>query len=169
MPSGNRPEPLSISDCRQLRRSHATRNSSKTIARIWRYPSIVPFLRSIRTTSMPRGNLATLLFFQVEYAGAIPRLRAALRLRAPLWNIQDLPWMSVRRTGSSNSALADLRVKPANQGADQTDARKWPGHHPANTTPVRGHASCPVPRPAGRKNGSPDQPGCRPLIRDQRA
>jgi len=32
-----------------------------------------------------RGNLGVLLFFQSEYAKAVPHLRAALKLRPALW------------------------------------------------------------------------------------
>jgi len=55
-----------------------------------------------------RGNLGVLLFFQGDYAGAIPQLRTALRLRPTLWRIQALLGMAERRTGNSKSALADL-------------------------------------------------------------
>jgi tetratricopeptide (TPR) repeat protein len=55
-----------------------------------------------------RGNLGVLLFFQGDYAAAIPQLRAALRLRPTLWKMQALLGMAERRTGSSQSALADL-------------------------------------------------------------
>jgi tetratricopeptide (TPR) repeat protein len=55
-----------------------------------------------------RGNLGVLLFFQTAYADAIPQLRAALRLRQPLWKIQALRGMAEAPTGSSKSALADL-------------------------------------------------------------
>ena len=55
-----------------------------------------------------RGNLGVLLFFQGDYAAAIPQLRAALKLRPTLWRIQALLGMAERRTGSSQSALADL-------------------------------------------------------------
>ena len=55
-----------------------------------------------------RGNLGVLLFFQGEYSAAIPQLRAALRLRPTLWRMQALLGMAERRTGSSQSALADL-------------------------------------------------------------
>jgi tetratricopeptide (TPR) repeat protein len=55
-----------------------------------------------------RGNLGVLLFFQDAYADAIPQLRAALRLRPTLWKIQALLGMAEMRTGSGQSALADL-------------------------------------------------------------
>jgi tetratricopeptide (TPR) repeat protein len=55
-----------------------------------------------------RGNLGVLLFFQGDYSAAIPQLRAALRLRPTLWRMQALLGMAERRTGSSQSALADL-------------------------------------------------------------
>jgi tetratricopeptide (TPR) repeat protein len=55
-----------------------------------------------------RGNLGVLLFFQGDYAGAIPQLRAALKLRPTLWKIQALLGMAERRTGSTQNATADL-------------------------------------------------------------
>src|SRR5258708_1558089 len=55
-----------------------------------------------------RSNLGVLLFFQGDYAAAIPQLRAALKLRPTPWRIQALLGMAERRTGSSKSALADL-------------------------------------------------------------
>jgi len=55
-----------------------------------------------------RGNLGVLLFFQGDYPAAIPQLRAALRLRPTLWRLLALLGMAERRTGSSQSALADL-------------------------------------------------------------
>src|SRR5579863_4540645 len=55
-----------------------------------------------------RGNLGVLLFFQGDYAGAMPQLQAALKLRPTLWRIQALLGMAERRTGSSQSALGDL-------------------------------------------------------------
>jgi len=55
-----------------------------------------------------RGNLGVLLFFQGDYAGAIPQLRATLKLRPTLWKIQGLLGMAERRTGSTQNAIADL-------------------------------------------------------------
>src|ERR1700680_2367981 len=37
-----------------------------------------------------RGNLGVLLFFQDNYADAIPQLRAALKLKPRLWRIEAL-------------------------------------------------------------------------------
>jgi tetratricopeptide (TPR) repeat protein len=55
-----------------------------------------------------RGNLGVLLFFQGDYAGAIPQLRATLKLRPALWKLQALLGMAERRTGSTKNAVADL-------------------------------------------------------------
>jgi len=72
----------------------------------------VPEFRAIVTLDPnnvdARGNLGVLLFFQGDYADAIPQLRAALRLRPTLWKIQALLGMAEKRTGGSKSALADL-------------------------------------------------------------
>ena len=54
------------------------------------------------------GNLGVLLFFQGDYAGAIPHLRAALKLQPALWKIQMLLGMAEKRTGDTSGALADL-------------------------------------------------------------
>jgi tetratricopeptide (TPR) repeat protein len=54
------------------------------------------------------GNLGVLLFFQGDYAGAIPPLRAALKLQPALWKIQMLLGMAEKRTGDTSGALADL-------------------------------------------------------------
>jgi tetratricopeptide (TPR) repeat protein len=54
------------------------------------------------------GNLGVLLFFQGDYTDAIPQLRVALKLGPALWKIQALLGMAEKRTGSSESALADL-------------------------------------------------------------
>jgi len=55
-----------------------------------------------------RGNLGVLLFFQGKYAEAIPQLRAALKLRSPLWKIQALLGVAEKRTGGLQEARGDL-------------------------------------------------------------
>jgi tetratricopeptide (TPR) repeat protein len=55
-----------------------------------------------------RGNLGVLLYFQGSYAKAAPELRAALKLRAGLWEIQALLGMCEKRTGEIAGARADL-------------------------------------------------------------
>jgi tetratricopeptide (TPR) repeat protein len=59
------------------------------------------------------GNLGAVLFFQGAYAGAIPELRAALKLRPTLWKTQALLGIGEKRTGDLNAARRDLeRVFP---------------------------------------------------------
>jgi tetratricopeptide (TPR) repeat protein len=55
-----------------------------------------------------RGNLGVLLFFQGNYADAIPQLRAALKLQPTLWKIEALLGMGEKRTSDVKGALADL-------------------------------------------------------------
>jgi len=55
-----------------------------------------------------RGNLGVTLFFQGDYAKAVPHLREAVKQRPNLWKIQALLGMSEKRTGETASALADL-------------------------------------------------------------
>jgi len=54
------------------------------------------------------GNLGVLLFFQGDYADAVPPLRAAVRLRPTLWKPQALLGMAEKRTGDYKSAHANL-------------------------------------------------------------
>lgn len=55
-----------------------------------------------------RGNLGVLLFFQGNYAEAIPQLRAALKLQPTLWKIQALLGIAEKRTGDFKEARVDL-------------------------------------------------------------
>jgi tetratricopeptide (TPR) repeat protein len=55
-----------------------------------------------------RGNIGVLLFFQGEYAKAVPELSAALKQRPDLWKIAALLGLSERRTGRMAEARADL-------------------------------------------------------------
>lgn len=54
------------------------------------------------------GNLGVLLFFQGDYAQAIPPLRAALKLQPILWKIRALLGMAEKRTGNYSQARVDL-------------------------------------------------------------
>jgi len=55
-----------------------------------------------------RGNLGVLLFFQPDYAKAVPHLSAAVKLRPGLWKLQALLGMAEKRTGRGSEAQADL-------------------------------------------------------------
>jgi tetratricopeptide (TPR) repeat protein len=55
-----------------------------------------------------RGNLGVVLFFQGDYADAIPQLRAALKLQPGLWKIEALLGMSEKRTSDAQGAIDDL-------------------------------------------------------------
>ncbi|AXC11710.1 TPR domain protein [Acidisarcina polymorpha] len=55
-----------------------------------------------------RGNLGVLLFFEKNYAAAIPQLREALRLKPDLWKIQALLGMAEHRSGDNAAARSDL-------------------------------------------------------------
>jgi tetratricopeptide (TPR) repeat protein len=54
------------------------------------------------------GNLGVLLYFQGDYAGAIPQLQTALKLDQRLWKIQALLGMAQRQTGDSAGSIANL-------------------------------------------------------------
>jgi tetratricopeptide (TPR) repeat protein len=54
------------------------------------------------------GNLGVLLFFQNDYAAAIPQFRAALKLQPTLSKIQALLGLAEKRTGDIERARADL-------------------------------------------------------------
>jgi tetratricopeptide (TPR) repeat protein len=57
-----------------------------------------------------RGNLGVLLFFQGQYAEAIPQLRAALKLQPNLPKIQALLGLAEKRTGDVTNAITDLEA-----------------------------------------------------------
>ena len=54
------------------------------------------------------GNLGVVLFFQGDYTGAIPQLRAALKMRPSLSKIQALLGIAEKRTGDVASGRSDL-------------------------------------------------------------
>jgi tetratricopeptide (TPR) repeat protein len=54
------------------------------------------------------GNLGVLLYFQGDYAGAIPQLQTALKFDPSLWKIQALLGMAQRRTGDSVGSMSNL-------------------------------------------------------------
>ena len=54
------------------------------------------------------GNLGAVLFFQGFYAGAIPQLRAALKLRPTLWKSQALLGIAEKRMSDVGAARRDL-------------------------------------------------------------
>jgi tetratricopeptide (TPR) repeat protein len=55
-----------------------------------------------------QANLGVLLFFQANYTGAIPHMRAALQLRPELWRVQALLGIAEKRTGDPKAAQNDL-------------------------------------------------------------
>ena len=72
----------------------------------------IPVLREI-TSLDPKnlnaqGNLGVLLFFQGDYAEAIPHMRAALQLQPDLWRIEALLGIAEKRTGDPIAAQNDL-------------------------------------------------------------
>ncbi|MDQ2948268.1 MAG: tetratricopeptide repeat protein [Acidobacteriota bacterium] len=61
-----------------------------------------------------QANLGVLLFFQNQYAEAIPCLRAALELQPDLWRIEALLGISEKRRGDPKAAQNDLERAFAN-------------------------------------------------------
>ncbi|HEY3454548.1 MAG TPA: tetratricopeptide repeat protein [Bryobacteraceae bacterium] len=55
-----------------------------------------------------QANLGVLLYFQANYAAAIPHMRTALQLQGDLWRIQALLGMAEKRTGEPKKAQKDL-------------------------------------------------------------
>lgn len=72
----------------------------------------IPVLREIVSLDPnnvnARGNLGVLLFFQANYAEAIPHMRAALQSQPDLWRIQALLGIAEKRTGAPKEAQNDL-------------------------------------------------------------
>ena len=54
------------------------------------------------------ANLGVLLFFQGDYAEAIPHLRTALQIQPDLWRIEALLGIAEKRTGDPEAAQNDL-------------------------------------------------------------
>jgi Tfp pilus assembly protein PilF len=54
------------------------------------------------------ANLGVLLFFQHDYADAVPQLRAALRLEPDLWKLQALLGLGEAKLGDSMASRSDL-------------------------------------------------------------
>jgi tetratricopeptide (TPR) repeat protein len=57
-----------------------------------------------------QGNLGVVLYFQGDYAGAIPQLQAALKLKPALAKIQALLGLAEKRTGDLTAARHDLEA-----------------------------------------------------------
>ncbi len=55
-----------------------------------------------------RGNLGVLLFFQSQYAQAVPQLHAALKLQPGLWKIQALLGLAETQLGKEDEGRMDL-------------------------------------------------------------
>lgn len=55
-----------------------------------------------------RSNLGVLLFFRGDYAGAIPELRVAVKLKPDLWKQQGLLGLAEMHTSEIQAARADL-------------------------------------------------------------
>ena len=68
----------------------------------------IPVLREIVSLDPKnvnaQANLGVLLFFQGDYAEAIPHMRAALQLQPGLWRIQALLGIAEKRTGNPKEA-----------------------------------------------------------------
>ena len=82
----------------------------------------IPVLREIVSLDPKnvnaQANLGVLLFFQGNYAEAIPHLRAALQLQPDLWRFEALLGIAEKRTGQS----------------DRCAERIWSMHFPIWTT-----------------------------------
>src|SRR5271165_5635113 len=72
----------------------------------------IPLLREIVSMDSnnlnARANLGVLLFFQGNYAEAIPQMRDALQLQPDLWKIEALLGIAEKRTGDPITARNDL-------------------------------------------------------------
>ena len=73
---------------------------------------LIPLLRQIVSIDAKnlnaRANLGVLLFFQANYAEAIPQMRASLQLQPDLWKIEALLGIAEKRTGDPVTARNDL-------------------------------------------------------------
>ena len=72
----------------------------------------IPVLREIASLDPnnlnAQANLGVLLFFQANYAEAIPHMRAALQSKPDLWRLQALLGIAEKRTGDPKDAQSDL-------------------------------------------------------------
>ncbi|MFP5227842.1 MAG: tetratricopeptide repeat protein [Acidobacteriota bacterium] len=72
----------------------------------------IPLLRKIVALDPKNldanANLGVLLFFQNQYADALPPLRTALQLQPDLWRILALAGIAEKRTGNPLAGQADL-------------------------------------------------------------
>jgi tetratricopeptide (TPR) repeat protein len=72
----------------------------------------IPVLREIVSLDLnninAQANLGVLLYFQNNYAEAIPHMRAALQLQPDLWKIEALLGIAEKRTGDPLKARDDL-------------------------------------------------------------
>jgi tetratricopeptide (TPR) repeat protein len=72
----------------------------------------IPLLRQIIALDPKNlnasANLGVLLFFQGNYAEAIPQMRTALELQPDLWRIRALLGIAEKRTGDPTAAQSDL-------------------------------------------------------------
>lgn len=72
----------------------------------------IPVLREIISLDPKnvnaQANLGVLVFFQGNYAEAIPYMRAALQLQPDLWKIEALLGIAEKRTGDPREAQNDL-------------------------------------------------------------
>lgn len=72
----------------------------------------IPLLREIASldpkNANAQANLGVLVFFQGDYAEAIPHMRAALQVQPELWRIEALLGIAEKRTGDPKQAQNDL-------------------------------------------------------------
>ncbi len=72
----------------------------------------IPLLREIASLDPnnvnAQGNLGVLLFFQGNYAEAIPHMRTAMQLQPALWKVAALLGIAEKRTGDTKAAQSDL-------------------------------------------------------------
>src|SRR5215831_6581841 len=72
----------------------------------------IPVLREIVSLDPKnlngQANLGVLLFFQGNYADAIPFMRSALQLQPDLWRIEALLGIAEKRTGDPGAAQNHL-------------------------------------------------------------
>lgn len=89
----------------------------------------VPVLRQIISLDPKNlnanANLGVLLFFQNNYADALPPMRAALQIKPDLWRIKALVGIAEKRTGDPIAAQNDLQEAFSN--LKDTKIRKQAG------------------------------------------